>query len=112
MKKQRHEPRDLCADLIQIRWKDSSGQAVRQWSTLEDISSSGACLQVEQPIPTETVISIEFPDNECSARVKYCVFEHTGYFLGIKFENGYRWSRTKYKPEHLLQFRLRSARKY
>jgi hypothetical protein len=37
--------------------------------------------------------------------------DRLNYQLGVQFEDGYRWSRRKFKPEHLLQFRLRKVRK-
>lgn len=75
------------------------------------ISPSGACLEVEEPIPTDTVVSLEFANERCQARTKYCKFDKVNYLLGVKFEQGYRWSRRRFKPEHLTQFRLRSVRK-
>ena len=107
----RHEGRDLCADLIRINWKNEAGEEFEDWATLEDISSSGACLQAEQPIPPGTTISLDPPGAGCTARVKYCTFQQIGFFLGVEFLEGYRWSRLKYKPSHLLQFRLRAAKK-
>ncbi len=32
----------LCADLVDVRWKDKSGRACRAVANLEDISQSGA----------------------------------------------------------------------
>ena len=109
MKHKRHEGRNLCADLVLIGWKLEKGSKHREWGTLEDISACGACLMLENPIPDGTLVSLEFTSSECQARVKYCVPERDGYQLGVEFANGYRWSRRKFKPEHLVQFRLRPA---
>ncbi len=40
----------LCADVIEVSWKEGSKrqQAI---GLLEDISQSGACLQMEGPVP-------------------------------------------------------------
>jgi hypothetical protein len=35
-------------------------------------------------------------------KVRYCVFREIGYFLGVEFEPGNRWSLRSYKPQHLL----------
>ena len=108
----RLEDRELCADLVKMEWEAESGPAQREWAILEDISPSGACLQSETPVPPETLLSLEFPGSDsCMARVKYCKFDRTNYLLGVHFEQGYRWSRRKFKPEHLLQFRLRCVKK-
>lgn len=110
MMRNRQEDRNLCADLVQVGWKLEKGSKHTEWATLEDISSSGACIKMEDPVLPKTAVSIQFPKGRCEAVVKYCVADLTGgYLLGVEFTHGYRWSRTKYKPEHLVQFRLRPA---
>ncbi len=111
MRLERREDRELCADLVKVQWKLESGHSHSEWAILEDISPSGACLDIEEFIPPETIVSLQFKGDDCQARVKYCKFEKSNYILGVLFEQGYRWSRRKFKPEHLLQFRLRSVRK-
>jgi hypothetical protein len=108
---ERREDRELCADLVKVQWKTESETAQSEWAILEDISSLGACLEIENPIPPDTVISLEFPKDRCQARVVYCRFDEVKYLLGVEFEQGYRWSRRRFKPEHLIQFRLRKVRK-
>jgi hypothetical protein len=71
-------------------------------ANLEDISLSGACLQVERPVPLETDFRISYPSGELVGKVKYCVFREIGYFLGIEFDPGSRWSQRHYRPQHLL----------
>lgn|GEM_PF-526236 len=107
MRPERREERELCADLVKIQWTPESGRTLSEWGILEDISPSGACLQVEQRIPSDTVVSLHFSGDQCQARVKYCNPERGNYLIGVEFENGYRWSRRRFKPEHLIQFRLR-----
>ena len=98
----RVEPRMLCADLVDIRWKDQAGRTRHYVANLEDISLSGACLQVERPVPLGTTMLISYPNGELKGKVKYCVFREIGYFLGIEFETGQRWSQRSYKPQHML----------
>jgi len=109
MTRNRLEERNLCADLVQVGWKLENGSKHTEWATLEDISASGACLKMEDPIPPKTIVSLHFSKGHCEALVKYCVADFSGYLLGVEFANGYRWSRTKFKPEHLIQFHLRPA---
>ena len=111
MRSGRNEDRQLCADLVRIEWQAPSGSHRSEWAILEDISSSGACLEVEEEIPPETIVHLKFTTDECQARVKYCVLDRINYFIGVQFEQGYRWSRRRFKPQHLLQFRLRSVKK-
>ena len=104
----------LCADLVDVRWKDKNGRIRRTVANLEDISLSGACLQVDRPVPPGTSFRISYPNGELMGTVKYCVFREIGYFLGIEFEPGQKWSRTDFRPQHLLDPRRlthRSANK-
>lgn len=102
MQERRVEPRLLCADLVDVEWKDKSGKTRRTVANLEDISLSGACLQVDCPIPLLTTVMISYPKGELSGRVKYCVYREIGYFVGLEFEQGSRWSQQSYAPQHLL----------
>ena len=102
MQNRRVEPRMLCADLVDIHWKDKAGRTRRAVANLEDISLSGACVQVDAPIPLETNLRITYPKGELYGRVCYCVYREIGYFLGVEFEPGVRWSIRQYRPQHLL----------
>jgi hypothetical protein len=98
----RVEPRMLCADLVDVQWKDQNGRTRRGVANLEDISLSGACLQVERPVPQGTTLRMSYPNGELLGIVKYCVFRDIGYFLGVEFEPGSRWSQRHFRPQHLL----------
>lgn len=102
MMDRRIEPRLLCADLVDVQWKDQTGRVRRSVANLEDISLSGACLQVDRPVPLGTPYRITYPKGVLVGKVKYCVFREIGYFLGIEFEAGSRWSRSDFRPQHLL----------
>ena len=92
----------LCADLVDIRWRDQGGKTRRSVANLEDISLSGACLQLDRPVPLGTGVHISYPNGRLEGVVKYCVFREIGYFLGIEFIPGIRWSQRSYRPQHLL----------
>ena len=92
----------LCADLVDIRWRDQGGKTRRGVANLEDISLSGACLQMDRPVPLGTGVHISYPNGELEGVVKYCVFREIGYFLGVEFAPGIRWSQRSYRPQHLL----------
>src|SRR5215472_8411124 len=106
----RIEPRMLCADLVDVQWKDQTGRTRRGVANLEDISLSGACLQVDRPVPLGTPFRITYPNGKLNGIVRYCVFREIGYFLGIEFEAGCRWSQRSYRPQHLLDPRRLVAR--
>lgn len=98
----RIEPRMLCADLVDVQWKDHRRRTRRGVANLEDISLSGACLQVDRPVPQGTALKMSYPNGELSGVVKYCVYREIGYFLGVEFQEGSRWSQRHFRPQHLL----------
>ncbi|HBY63133.1 MAG TPA: hypothetical protein DEH78_25205 [Solibacterales bacterium] len=102
MRDRRCEPRLLCADLVDVQWRDKTGRMRRTVANLEDISLSGACLQTETPVPLQTAVKIGYGNGELIGQVRYCVYREIGYFLGIEFEPGCKWSQRDFKPQHLL----------
>lgn len=110
MTERRAEARMLCADLVDVRWKDKAGRARKAVANLEDISLSGVCLQLDSPIPIDTTLRISHPKAEFQGNVRYCLFREIGYFLGVQFAPGCKWSRRRYRPQHLLDLRTLVAR--
>jgi hypothetical protein len=102
MHDRRNNPRLLCADLVEIRWKDGAGKVRKTVANLEDISVNGACIQTETELPADTAIRIAHPKGELAGTVKYCHFREIGYFVGIQFEEGGKWSMREFRPQHLL----------
>jgi hypothetical protein len=98
----RFEPRLLCADMVDVCWKDKGGRARKSVANLEDISLSGACLQLDGPIPLQTPVRIAHAKGELAGIVRYCVFRDIGYFIGVEFESDSRWSLRQFRPQHLL----------
>ena len=92
----------LCADMVEVCWKDQTSGTRKAIGLLEDISPSGACLQMETAVPPEAEIHWESPGQVFTGRVRYCVYREIGYFVGVEFEPESRWSKETYKPQHLL----------
>ncbi len=97
----RREPRTQCADLIELTWCSESGPH-RTYANLEDISRSGACLQIDQPVTIDAIVRIACDSAAVSGRVRFCLFRDTGYFLGVQFEPGCEWHWRRFRPRHLL----------
>jgi hypothetical protein len=92
----------LCADMVEVCWKDHTGRKRRATGLLEDISPSGACLQLETAVPLGVEIVWESPKQEFTGRVQYCVYREIGYFVGVEFDSTSKWSKKAYRPQHLL----------
>ena len=92
----------LCADLVNIRWREKTGRGRKATAILEDISVSGACLQLDGPIPIDTVVRIQHPKGALQGHVRYCIYREYGYFVGLHFNGSCKWSKREYQPLHLL----------
>jgi hypothetical protein len=114
MQRSRAEIRMLCADMVEVCWKEPSGRKSKSTALLEDISASGMCLQFEIPLRIGTHVDIHCPGEKLSGVVRYCVYREIGYFVGIELEPSSKWSRQQFEPRHLLDLEelvFRSARR-
>jgi hypothetical protein len=105
MQERRTEVRMLCADMLEVCWKDQTGREKTGTGLLEDISPSGACLQMEAPIPLGSAIRWQAAGHDFSGSVRYCVYREIGYFVGVEFVADSRWSKKAYRPQHLLDLK-------
>lgn len=103
----------LCADMVELTWKDVGGKTRQGMALLEDISPSGASLQLETPLPLAAEVRWRSPKQEFVGRVRYCVYREIGYFVGVEFAPATRWSKKSFKPQHLLDLQslLQHAKK-
>ena len=111
MQERRTEFRMLCADMLDVTWTDRAGRERQSTALLEDISPSGACLQFESPVPPETPIRLQCADRTLDGKVCYCVYREIGYFVGVEFMPGNRWSRRSYEPQHFLDLQQLLSKK-
>ena len=114
MQRPRAEIRMLCADMLEVRWKEPAGRNCKSTALLEDISPSGMCLQFEIPVSIGTHVDVHCPGDKLAGVVRYCVYREIGYFVGIELEPSSKWSRQQFEPQHLLDLEelvLRSIRK-
>jgi hypothetical protein len=58
MTERRAERRIMCADMVDVQWKDDTGRKNTSTALLEDISPSGACVQLDMPVPLGTIVEI------------------------------------------------------
>jgi len=92
----------MCADMVELHWVDAQNRPQQVVALLEDISPSGACVQLDDPIPLGTEVHWECPKQGFSGVVRYCEYREIGYFAGIEFAASCHWSRKAFKPLHLL----------
>jgi hypothetical protein len=90
----------LCSDLIRVRL-EAPGQA-ELVANLEDISPSGACMQLEEAVPPGARVCLRLGRYRFRGQVLYVRRNEIGYFAGVRFDAGRKWSRKLYEPAHLL----------
>jgi hypothetical protein len=127
MMERRLESRFLCADLVRVDWLAARGeQGEGEFRTveavLEDISTLGACVQVEEQIPLGAAILISAHSDpvssatsgretaQFSGHVSYCAYRDYGYFVGIRFSDETHWSSVLFEPRHLTNLAALSER--
>lgn len=98
----RSEPRLWCSDLVQIWWHDNARWRRKGIGVLEDISHSGACVQLETPISTGCGIRIKHPEWKVEGEVRYCVYREEGYFVGVMLKEGCKWEESMFRPRHMI----------
>ena len=107
----RSETRLMCADMVGVQWQDESGKKCNCTGLLEDISASGACLQMDDPIALGTSLAIKYRKGHLEGSVCYCFFREIGYWVGVEFDPQAKWSRREYRPRHMLDLKKLLMRK-
>jgi hypothetical protein len=105
----------MCAELVEVAWKDKTRRTRRMIANLEDISLLGACLQMDVQVPANTSVRIFHPKAELLGLVRYCIYRDIGYFIGVEFVEGCRWNERTFRPQHLLDPRklvLRTTQRF
>jgi len=92
----------LCADMVEVTWTAGGVRHSVDTALLEDISPSGACLQLEEAAPVGASIDWKLAGYSFSGKIRYCVYREIGYFVGVEFAPGLKWSQTDIQPQHLL----------
>jgi hypothetical protein len=92
----------MCADMVEVFWRDHDGKRRRAMALLEDIAESGACLQLEEPIPVGAVVEWQAPHQEFRGSIRYCKYGEIGYFAGVEFIASSKWSKSTFRPRHLF----------
>jgi hypothetical protein len=106
----RSETRLMCADMVEVQWKEDAGKVCTCTGLLEDISPSGACLQLDSPLALDKALVIQYRKGRLEGSVCYCFFKDIGYWVGVQFTSKKKWSKKDFRPKHLLDPRKLMAK--
>jgi hypothetical protein len=49
-----------------------------------------------------TTVTIRFGKGGIEGTVRYCDFREIGYYVGVRFAEGQRWTKHKFMPKHMF----------
>lgn len=87
----RNKPRLLCAEIVRVTCADDVGHLSQDVANLDDASSGGACLLVNNPIPAGTAVMVTCHTVEFMSRVRHCTPHELGWLVGVEFDSDARW---------------------
>jgi hypothetical protein len=80
------EPRTILWAVAEVSWEDGSGTSHRAPATLEDTSSSGACIRVKRRFTLGSRITIKWHREQFSAVARNCRSDGRDFLLGLRRE--------------------------
>jgi hypothetical protein len=101
----------LCSELVDVSWTDHRGRLRKGLGNMEEISHSGTCLFMDEPIPCGSVLRMLHYTVEFQGLVRYCQHREFGYFLGVEFFAGCRRRPAIHQAEHLVDVRTLADRR-
>jgi len=102
MTQKRSEPRYMCAELVNILIYHEDRSVEETIANLEDISPSGACVQLEEAVRIGADIEILCATCSFKGKVRNCRYAEGGYDVGVAFDTPRAWDASRYEPAHLL----------
>ena len=102
MTEKRSEPRYMCSELVNIRIRHEDQTVLESIANLEDISRSGACVQLDEAVRLGADIEIVCSTCRFKGKVRNCRYAGGWYDVGVAFDSPGAWDASRYEPAHLL----------
>ena len=102
MTEKRSEPRYMCSELVNILIRHEDQTVQEAIANLEDISPSGACVQLDEAVRLGADIEIVCSTCRFKGKVRNCRFAGSLYDVGVAFDHPGAWDASRYEPAHLL----------
>jgi hypothetical protein len=102
MAEKRSEPRYMCSELVKILVRHEDQTVREAVANLEDISPSGARVQLDEAVRSGAGIEIVCSTCRFKGKVRNCRFGGSLYDVGIAFDDPGAWDASRYEPAHLL----------
>ena len=96
--------RYLCSELVRVDYESAPGTTRQLTGNLEEISPTAAILLLDTSVRRGRVLSFLAQNRRVRGVVDSWVYEPPlGYFVSVRFSNGYEWREEHFRPEHLLK---------
>jgi hypothetical protein len=102
MIEQRSQPRLTDAEIVMIFW-DERGERAFQLANVRDISSDGAGLVVDHPLPVGTPVIMSYGKDGLNAIVRHCSLLLDRHAIGIEFVEADKQSPIHFDPDLLVR---------
>jgi hypothetical protein len=110
MPEHRGQWRYLCSELVRIDYEAAPGTIQQLTGNLEEISPTSAILLLDTGVRRGQPLSFLAQNRRLCGVVDSWVYEPPlGYFVAVRFLDGYEWREDHFRPAHLLKV-ARSAR--
>lgn len=78
------EPRKMVWAIAEVCWQEPDGTSLHTPATLEDTSTSGACLRTKRPFAIGSRLTIKWRREQFSAIAKNCRSDGRDFLLGVR----------------------------
>ncbi|MBI1357336.1 MAG: hypothetical protein GC160_23590 [Acidobacteria bacterium] len=95
----RHQPRNLCSELVEVVFEDQQGNTVSTVALVEDLSDQGLCVSSSLPVSPGRIVRIRAEGLESRGVVRYCELGEYSYLWGLELASGWRG---EWQPHHEL----------
>ncbi|MGA3029056.1 MAG: hypothetical protein ABSF98_30340 [Bryobacteraceae bacterium] len=98
------EWRYLCSELVRVHYESAAGTIQQLTGNLEEISETVAILLLDTSVRRGQALSFEAQGRRLRGVVDSWVYEPPfGYFVSVRFTDGYRWREEHFRPKHFLK---------
>lgn len=100
----RRENRQNCNAPVGIMWRDAAGDEKFMIAPMQDISKSGAGLEIVEPLPVRSFVTLRAGKLGLHGRasVRYCSSHGLKFRIGVEFTGGFRWQPVEPEKEMAL----------
>ncbi len=85
----RIEPRRLVWAVAEVCWADAAGHIFRARATIVDISASGACIRLKDPIGIGSRLTVKWRREQFAAIARNCRSDGPDYLLGVRRDSSH-----------------------